>query len=134
SWVICPVAAVHPSKGGKAPGKAPTKTAIGPTRFSGVYTKQYNTIEMTDKTNVKGLVNLHNRKRLINPHMPAKIKASVTVTRLVGSGRFFVLSMIASKSFSITWLIATDAPERRKAEMVSITSTNQSMRPRVAKP
>src|SRR6185369_9948710 len=100
SCVICPVAAVHPSNGGNAPGNAPTKTAMGPTRFNGVYTKQYNTIETMDNTNVNGLVNLHNKTRLINPQIPAKIKASETVRRNVGSGRDLVLSMMASKSFS----------------------------------
>jgi hypothetical protein len=36
SWVICPVAAIHPNNGGKAPGIAPTNTAMGPTLFNGV--------------------------------------------------------------------------------------------------
>ncbi len=38
-----PVAATQPIKGGKAPGKAPTKTAIDPFLLRGVYTKEYNT-------------------------------------------------------------------------------------------
>ncbi len=32
----CPDCATHPIIGGKAPGNAPTATAIGPTRFRGV--------------------------------------------------------------------------------------------------
>ena len=53
---ITPVAAVQPNRGGNAPGIAPTKTAIGPTRFNGVYTKLYSTMESIESAVVSGLV------------------------------------------------------------------------------
>ena len=39
SKLMLPVAATQPMSGGRAPGMAPTNTAIGPTRFKGVKTK-----------------------------------------------------------------------------------------------
>ena len=58
SYVIAPVAAVQPKSGGIAPGIAPTNTAIGPTLFSGVYAKTYNTMLSTPKNVVSGLVKI----------------------------------------------------------------------------
>src|SRR5690606_41792676 len=88
SWEITPVAAVQPSRGGSAPGIAPTNTAIGPTRFRGVYTKLYNTIDTNESIVVRGFVYTISNVVPTVRQSPENIHASCTVTLCLGSGLF----------------------------------------------
>src|SRR5688572_9946190 len=85
---MLPVAATHPNKGGNAPGIAPTNTAIDPTRFNGVYAKQYNNIETTERMVVNTFVKTSRIETLNKKQITAKIIASRTDTLFVGKGRF----------------------------------------------
>src|SRR5690606_20862682 len=119
---IVPVAATHPNKGGNAPGIAPTNTAMEPTRFNGVYTKQYNTIDTIESNTVSTLVNTANMATLNTKHTIEKSMASRIDRRSVGNGLFMVRVMSLSKSFSNTWLMVTDAPDNKKPPIKSIPS------------
>ena len=96
-----PVAAVHPKSGGNAPGIAPTKTAMGPTLFSGVYTKLYKIMERIDSSVVNRLVNSSNMITPVDKQIIQNAMASLTDRRPVGKGRFFVRVINLSRSFSM---------------------------------
>ncbi len=98
---IAPVAAVHPKSGGNAPGMAPTNTAMGPTRFKGVYTKLYSTIDKIDNDVVSQLVNTMRIPAPTKKQTTAKTMLSLIESLFVGNGRFMVRTMSLSRSISI---------------------------------
>ena len=85
---------------GKAPGIAPTKTDKGVTNFSGVYTEVYKKIDTAASSATFELI-IYNMNNPIIVDNTAKTKAVFTEILFVGSGLFLVLTIKASKSFSI---------------------------------
>src|SRR5690606_41022904 len=103
------VAATQPNINGMAPGMAPTKTDSGVFVFRGVYTHVYKKIEIAPNMAVC-LLMLYKIIIPNNVKRDAIIKAVLTDIRPEGIGRFLVRSIKASKSFSMIWLKAFDAP------------------------
>ena len=84
-----------------APGKAPTKTDSGVNVFNGVYKLTYINMEMAPNIAVFGLMKYKTTKPT-NVKTKPKVKALLTDILPDGTGRFFVRSILASKSFSMT--------------------------------
>src|SRR5690606_30063009 len=103
------VAATHPNMKGMAPGNAPTKTERGDIVFSGVYTLVYRNKDIAPNMAVLGL-------RAKSDNIPSTVNATAIVSAVLGDirpegmGRFLVRFIRASKSFSMIWLYALEAP------------------------
>jgi hypothetical protein len=96
-----------------------------PTRFNGVYTKQYNNIDTIERMVVNTFVKIRRIEILSAKQMAAKMAASNTDNLLVGRGLFIVLVISLSKSFSIIWLMVTDDPDNNSAPRKSMTKVLQ---------
>ncbi len=108
---MSPRAAVQPSRGGIAPGKAPMKVAMVVTRFSGVYNATYKKDVRSVRPPVMRLVSW------VSQSVPATMASSPMVMpwarpiRPEAMGRFAVRNIFASSLRSIAWLSAADPAE-----------------------
>ena len=94
------VAATHPIIKGKAPGIAPIKTENGLTNFIGVYNATYRNKEMD--ASIATFILIKYIKKIPNSeHIIAINNAKICEISFFGSGRFLVLAINLSKSFSI---------------------------------
>ena len=94
------VAATHPIIKGKAPGIAPINTDNGLINFIGVYTAVYRNNEMDAKIATLTLIK-YIKKIPNSENITAINNAKLCEISFFGSGRFFVLAINLSKSFSI---------------------------------
>ncbi len=94
--------AAQPIRQGRAPGTAPTSTATEFTFFSGVYIKAYTnqlTAAIAADRRLKKTARINTPA---TPDMAAKTHPSVTLILPSAMGRFAVLFIRASVSFSVT--------------------------------
>src|SRR4051812_29921096 len=97
--------AAQPIRQGKAPGTAPTKTEIELTFFSGVYINAYKNKLNNAMPADNQLKRFPNMNTPITPVIIAKAHPSAAVILPDATGRLAVRFIIASVSFSTTWLI-----------------------------
>ena len=90
SGMMCPVHAVHPIKGGRAPTTAPTHVLNTVVRFMYVYTPAYNTIFATPMTAVRGLTHVQSNAGPAMPVMTPNPNACSGVIVCLTNGRFLV--------------------------------------------
>ena len=108
-----PSAATLPIISGNAPGIAPIATAAVETRFIGVYTKEYSTIDNIPNKPAQALK--IDKQNVPAIHIkPAANTASDTDILPAAKGRFSVRFIILSKSLSSTWFNAFAAPVTKK--------------------
>lgn len=70
---------------------------------------------------------------LVIAQSAANTLASCTETLAVGIGRYMVRVMMASRSFSMIWLMQTEAPDNKNPPRVNINMIGQFTLPLVAK-
>lgn len=121
-------AAKYPISGGKAPGNAPIKTAIGDFLLDGVYTIAYKKIENTESTPVI----IFNLRRISVPAIAMNklsTKACPVVILPDGMGLSLVRDISLSRSFSIISLKPFAAPATKNPPKVKIAQLIQFIDP-----